>query len=67
MDNINLSEVEGIKCVVYGKDRKRMDTITIKARKDVAPIPLPQKVLREVLALVNKKREYLSKQDGNPE
>lgn len=67
MDKIDFSEVGAVKCTVYDKDGKRLDSVTIKPRNTPAPYPLPQKVLRSVYSLVNMKREYLSRQEEIPE
>ena len=63
---VDFSEVGMVKCSLYDKNNKRLDSIVIKAKQIDVPYPLPQKVLREVLKLVNVKREYLSRQEEIP-
>ena len=62
MDKIDFSEVGSVKCVLYDKMDRKIDGVVIKVKDLEKPLPLPQKVLRAVLTLTNKKRDYLTRQ-----
>ena len=63
MELIDFANVGGVRCVLLDKNGKRIDSVRVNTRMAAAPYPLPQKVLREVYALVNMKRDYLSRQE----
>lgn len=61
-EQVDFSEVGMVKCSLYDKNNKKLDSVVIRAKPALAPYPVPQKVCRLVLWLVNKKRSYLAKQ-----
>ena len=56
MADLCLEEVGLVRCILYDKEGDKIDSVSIKPKDMNKPYPLPQKLVRAAVSLVNRKR-----------